>query len=97
MFDPDTFAQCDGLQTSGAESLNRRFAASRNHIRYLAGDNLVPFIYAKTVFLNLRTRARQNFDTEDIEDIDVNALFDEIVPCRCVRCLAREKNEEEKV
>lgn len=36
-FEPDSFSSCYSLLTSGAESLNRQWAASRNNIRFLAG------------------------------------------------------------
>lgn len=86
LFDPDSFPFCDGLQTSGAEALNRRWAASRNSIRYLTGDNLVPFLYARAIFLNLRARARTRFGVQDVEDADINGMLDEILPCACRRC-----------
>lgn len=93
LFDPDIFSFCDGLMTSVAESLNRRLAASRNHIRYLFGDNLVPFPYSRIIFLNLRMRIRQQFDKEDVEYIDIYSLFEKIVPLHCSRCAIRAVRE----
>lgn len=86
LFDPDTFQFCDTLLTSGAEALNRRLAASRTHIRYLSGENLIPFLYVRTLFLNLRARLRQDSNKDDIEDSDIQLYFNEIVPCTCARC-----------
>lgn len=59
LYDPDTFPMCYGLQTSRAEALNRRWSTSRTHIRYLYGSNLMPFINARAVFLNLRAQVRE--------------------------------------
>lgn len=87
VMDPDTYPVCDDLHTSGAEALNRRWAASKNHIRYLAGDNLVPFLYARALFLNLRARVREKKKASDIEDFDINGILNEELPCRCERFL----------
>ena len=93
LFDPDTFPQCDELVTSGADSLNRRWAASRNHIRYLSGRNLIPFLYSKTVFMNLGARVRKEIEKEDVEDCDIAAIFDRVVPCSWKRCVVRAVSE----
>lgn len=55
------------MATSGAESLNRTFASSREHIRFLSGQNLMPFLFAKAIFVNMRARLRDSTGRQDVE------------------------------
>lgn len=71
---------------AGAESLNRQFAASRRHVRFLAGDNLVAFIYVRSLFLNIRAHLRDHHQQADVEDSDLIAFASARIPCRCKRC-----------
>lgn len=75
LFDPDTFPNCDKLLTSGAEALSKRIATSRNHIRYLSGPNLIPLLYARSLFINIRARVREFVEDDDIEDVDVYEIL----------------------
>lgn len=52
LYDPDSFKECDEIPTSGAESLNKQWCASRTHIRYLGKDNVRMF------FMNMRAHVR---------------------------------------
>lgn len=56
---------------SSAESNSSRFATSRNHIRYLNGTNLVPFLYVRTIFMNLRSSIREEHKAYDLEYQDI--------------------------
>lgn len=85
LYDPDTFPVCDAMCTSVAESLNRKWARSRNHSRYLHGDNIIPFLLARSIFLNLRALARDAHGKGDLEDCDVLKLYDTVLPCTCSR------------
>lgn len=82
LFDLNSFPQFDGLLNSGAESLNTRISASRSHIIYFAGDNLVPFLYARSIFCNLRARIHEDLNSNDVEDTDLCGIFDNNVPCQ---------------
>ena len=99
-FDPDSYTMCNSLLTSGAEALNRQWAASRNNIRYLSGDNLVPFLYARSVFINLRAHLRDRENVVDVEDENIIELALNLIPCSCSKCLImkeqgkREQNHE---
>ena len=90
LYDPDTYPGCDGLHTSGAESINRSIADSRKHIRYLSGKKLLPLIYAGAILLNLRAHVREGSNVMDVEDIDVVCVFDNLIPRRCLRCRSRD-------
>lgn len=56
---PDSYADFNHLLTIGAESLNRQWASSSTNIAYLAGDNLIPFLYSMAVFIDLRSHLRK--------------------------------------
>lgn len=89
LFDPDVYPQCDELSTSGAESFNRQFAASRKHVRFLAGENLVPHVYVRALFLNIRAHLRDKNRQSDVEGSDLIEFANERMPCRCSRCSAQ--------
>lgn len=95
IFDPDVYRQCDNLSTSGAESLNRQFSASRRHVRFLAGENLVPFIYVRSLFLNIRAHLRDKYQQADVEDSDLISFANTKMPCGCSRCQANCMDNED--
>ena len=66
-FDPDSYPAFENHKTSGAESMNSRWATSRTHIRFLNGENLIPFITANATFLNIRAMYRDIKKTKDVE------------------------------
>lgn len=86
-FDPDSYSDCNRFLTSGAECLNRQWSSSRNNIRFLSGDNLIPFLYARAVFINFRAHLRDEKNTQDIEDENVVEIGSRLMPCQCTRCL----------
>ena len=85
-FDPDSYADCSDLLTSGAESLNRQWSVSRSNIRFLSGQNLIPFLYARAIFINLRAHLRDERKAQDIEDQNVINIASKLMPCKCSRC-----------
>lgn len=98
LFDPDSFQFCDGLYTSGAEAQKKQWAVSRNHVRCFSGRNLVRFIQARYVMLNVRARIRSKCNNEDAEAVDLNATFEAIIPCSCQRyLLMKEKEAQEEL
>lgn len=88
LFDPDIYESCDKVPTSGAEALNRQWKPSRTHIRFLSADNLVPFVYVRMFFLNLRAKMRERCKGVDVENRDLYGLAHELIPCKCHRCQA---------
>ena len=58
VFDPDAWVAYDGVATSGAKALNRSWSNVRGYIRHINAENLIPYLYAKSVFLNVRAHAR---------------------------------------
>ncbi len=90
-YDPDSYPFLDWHQTSGAESLNSRWASSRSHIRFLNSDNLMPFLTSKAIFINLRAMMRQKQGITDTEDSNLVAFGGSVLICNCERCKKRLK------
>jgi hypothetical protein len=78
--------QADGMRSSNAESINAVFASSRSHVRHLGEHHLIPFLFVKSLFMNLKARWRQTSGKADVEDADLSAAFYEQHHCRCARC-----------
>ncbi len=92
VFDPDSYKSLDRHRTSSAEAVNSTWATSRNHIRFLDGTNLMPFIIAKSVFINLRAMFREAKNVCDVEDGSLFEFGNSILKCQCRRCI--ESNDE---
>ena len=97
LFDPDTYPMCDDLLTFGAEALNRKLTASRNHIRYLAGRKLVPFLYVRALFLNLHSHMRDSKNYSGVEDLYMSQMADKFMPCLCTRCTAIVRDDNDVI
>jgi hypothetical protein len=63
--------QADGMRSSNAESINAIFASSRSHVRYLGEHHPIPFLFVKSMFMNLKARCRQSSGKADAEDVDL--------------------------
>ncbi len=87
VFDPDSFRTLDEHRTSGAEATNARWATSRSHIRFLDGSNLIPFIIAKSIFINLRAHCKEKLNVWDVEDTDIAEFGRRVLPWKCIRCV----------
>ncbi len=56
--DPDSYLSSTEHATSGAESINQLWTFSKSHLRFLRPENVVPFLTARSIFLNIRSRVR---------------------------------------
>lgn len=61
-------------------------SVSRYNIRFLSDENLIPFLYARAVFINSRAHSRDKKEEQDIEDVDVQELAYRMMPCQCKSC-----------
>ncbi len=70
--EPDSYPSCRLHASSGAESVNNLFAFSRSHIRFLRESNLITFLAARSVFLNVRAKimASKGKNGADIDEIE---------------------------
>lgn len=92
-FDPDTHPCCDNIPTSGAEAINKQWGTSRKHIRFLSADNIVPFLYVRMLFLNIRAHLRHKTKGVDVENQDVIQFADDLLACTCERCSLLNKSK----
>jgi len=86
--DPDSYPSCKHHASSGAESVNNLFSFSGSHIRFLRGANLVPFLSARAVFLNIRAkiRAQKVKNKTDIDETEFRTFIDTRFTCECSGC-----------
>lgn len=85
-FDPDSYDHLRLDETSSAESINAQWATSRSHIRFLSGDNIVPFITVRAMFLNVKAYMREYHRTQDIDEYHLPDFIRDKFPCRCIGC-----------
>lgn len=86
VYNPDAYKSSDPSKTSSAEAINRLWKNSRNHVRYLAGRNLMPFVFARSIFINLRAKLKETDSLKEVADKSIYSLADELMPCNCLRC-----------
>ena len=61
----------DEDRSTTAESINARIERSVPFIRYVKGENLIPFLNIRFALLNIATRYLRKHATEDLEDADI--------------------------
>jgi len=88
--DPDSYPSSDKFSTSGAESLNKLWANSKNSVRFLNPENLMPFLIARASIINLKSHYREKYKKADMEDSELSKFSREKVPCTCRRCVSEE-------
>lgn len=86
LFDSDTHKKCEKVPTSGAQAINMQWRTSRKHIRFLSAEYLVPFLYFRMLFLNIRAHLRHTSKGADVENKDVISFADKFILCSCDRC-----------
>ena len=79
----------DEDRSTTAESINARIERSVPFIRYVKGENLIPFLNIRFALLNIATRYRRKHATEDLEDADIWAYFKDTVMCSCDMCTVK--------
>ena len=65
--DPDSYKSCLDHGSSSVESINHLWSLSKSHLRYLHSDNLMPFLTARAVFLNVRARCGEHVKKMDVD------------------------------
>lgn len=87
VFDPNSYRICDNHATSGAESLNNLWTFSKSHLRFIGSDNLMLFLAARSVFLNIRASIREKTKKTDITTKQFTTFIRDYWKCNCSRCL----------
>ena len=85
--DPDSYYSCTDHATSGAESINQLWTFSKSDLRFLQPSNLMPFIAARAVFLNVRSSVREMSRKCDICAQMALKFVREKWQCICPRCM----------
>lgn len=65
-WDPDSYVSCADHGTSSVEAINQLWTFSKSHMRFLRPENLMPFLAARSVFLNVRSSVREATCKTDI-------------------------------
>lgn len=85
--DPRSYALCSYHATCGTESINQLWTFSNSHLRFLKPENLImPFIAARSIFLNVRALVRETTSKDDISSQKIVKFIQEKWTCTCVRC-----------
>jgi len=85
-FDPGSYHVLDTHRSTKAESFNARIARSVHHMRYLRGDNLIPFLQIRFALLNLAALYQQKYGKSDMEDEDISSFCRDVSHCGCFSC-----------
>ena len=102
-YNADSFKNLDPVKTSSAESVNAKIKKALYHMRFLRGESLVCYLNIRFALLNLNAKYYELKAKRDVEDVDMNKFYAELVPCNCactqldnyVTDLAREEAERE--
>ena len=85
--DPDSYTSCTDHATSSAESINQLWTFSKSHLRFLGPENLMPFLTARSIFMNVRAYVREETGKSDITTKMLLKFFREKWNCTCARCV----------
>ena len=84
--DPDSYLMCKEHQTSGAESINQQWKFSKAHVRYLAPNNLMPYLAIRSIFINIGALIRESSNATDLDDVHYRNYFANAWVCKCTLC-----------
>jgi len=84
--DPDSYILCDDQSSSGAEAINHLWSFSKSHFRFLNAKNLMPFLAARSVFINVRALLRQEEGKTEIDVRTYRKFIHKKWKCSCHRC-----------
>ena len=86
LYDAESYDCMDVDRTTTAESFNARLEKSVPYLRFVKAENLIPQLNIRFALLNIASRYRRRFRTDDLEDCDLWEFFRETVPCLCEGC-----------
>lgn len=93
VWDPDSYLSCSKHASSGAESINHLWNFSKSHLRFLRPDNVMPFLAARAVFVNVRAELRKQEGKSDINARDFRNFVQRNWECTCFRCVYSEDTQ----
>ena len=88
-YDADRYRRLDGIKTSSAESINAKIKRGLFNMRFLKGDVLVFYLNIRFALINLIGLHFERKGSADVEDVDLNKFYSDIVPCNCRACILK--------
>lgn len=85
MHNPHSYSSCQNYSTSGAESTNSLRNMSKTHVRFLSVENMIPFLAAKVVFMNIREKLWETTKNLEINMSRFREFIKEQWKCSCHR------------
>lgn len=86
-FNPSMYPCIEHMKTMGAESINARIKKAKHHMRYLRGDNFVPYLRVRFALLNLKASFQALYSRADPEEEDLPQYYRDNVICTCEGCV----------
>ena len=86
IYDSDSYVSCKGHVTSGAESVNQLWTFSNTYMRLLSPDNVMPFLAARAIFINVTACIRDSAGKSDITTKQFRDFVRNKWSCTCDRC-----------
>ena len=83
LFDADMYRLLDAIKSSAAESINAKIKRALYHMRFSRGNLLVYYLNVRFALLNLTTIYCEWTGKSDVEDIDLNEFYANLVQCNC--------------
>lgn len=66
--------------------MNQHWKFSKSHVRFLAPENLVPYLAIRAVFINIGAFLREKTKTQDLDDDLYKNFIQETYECSCLLC-----------
>ncbi len=85
-WDPDSYLLCKLHSISGAEAINHLWSFSKSHLSFLRPENVMPFLTARSVFIDLRAIVRRKEGNADVNAKMFRSTIREMWNCECINC-----------
>ena len=86
IWDPDSYTASKSTSSSSAEAINHLWNFSKSHLRFLKAENLMPFLAARAVFINVRTILREVDKKKEFKAKRFREFVQGLWQCTCYRC-----------
>ena len=85
-WDPDSYLSCMKHSSSSTEAINHLWTFSKSDLRFLRPENVISFLTARFVFVNLRATIRRKKGKADINAKMFRTTIREMWNCECINC-----------
>ena len=83
-WDPDSYLSCNKHSSPSAEAINHLWTFSKSHLRFLRPENVMPFLTARSVFINLRAVIRRKKGKAELNAKIFRTTIREMWNCECI-------------